>query len=111
MSPIALQGNEIITGRLPKERTRISPWALGAAGLGSGLFALVAVRLGVGSWMVLGSAFVIWCLSGWRFYFADSPSQRNVRILGYIFLSTGLLVGAAILAKIYLVALGPPWIL
>jgi hypothetical protein len=72
---------------------------------------LTAVRLGVGSWIVLGLAFVVWCLSGWRLFFAGSQDNRAVRVLGYIFLSTGLLVAAAIVVKLYLVVLGPPWIL
>jgi hypothetical protein len=59
--------------------------------------------------MILGGAFVVWCLSGWRLFFAASADSRGVRVLGYIFLSTGLLVAAAIVLKLYLIALGPAW--
>jgi hypothetical protein len=111
MRPIALGDSELITGQPLRRQMRMSRRALGAVGLGSGLIGLVAVRLGVGSWMVLGTAFVAWSFSGWQLFFADSGNHRAMRILGKIFLSTGLLVAAAILLKIYLMALGPAWVL
>jgi hypothetical protein len=111
MKPIAIQDGQLIAGQPLRRETRISPRALGAMGLGSGLIGLLAVGLGIGSWMVLGAAFVVWCVSGWRLFFANSGDDRRVRLLGYVFLSTALLVGAAIVLKLYLVALGPAWIL
>lgn len=77
--------------------------------MASGLIGLLAVILGIGSWMILAFAFVVWCVSGWRLFFADAADSRVVRFLGYIFLSTGLLVAAAIVLKLYLIALGPAW--
>jgi hypothetical protein len=111
MALIAFQRNDVITGRTPAIQMHFSPAALGGAGLASGIFSLVAVRLGFGSWMVLGTAFVVWCLSGWALLFAEKRGSGTLRILGYIFLATGLLTAAAIIAKAYLVALGPAWIL
>lgn len=111
MTPIAFREDGLIIERPSRPPIRMSPQALGVVGLGSGLSGLVAVWVGMGSWMVLGAAFVIWCFSGWRLFFADSSNERVVRVLGYVFLSTGLLVVAGIVLKLYLVALGPPWIL
>jgi hypothetical protein len=87
----------------------ISRRVLGALGLVSGIVGLIAVRLGRGSWVVPGIAFVIWCLSGWRLFFADARNNKTIRILGYVFLATGLLAAAAIMMKLYLLALGPAW--
>ena len=109
MKPMVFQEGELIVGPLSKPRTPISSRALGALGLGSGLIGLVSVALGMGSWMILGAAFVVWCFSGWGLFFADSGNNRDVRVLGYIFLSAGLLVAAAMALKLYLVALGPAW--
>ena len=109
MRPIVFRTHEVIARRGPNAWPRIAPSVLGGIGLASGVCAVIAVGLGVTSWMVFASAFVVWCLSGWRLFFADEGIRRNVRILGYVFLSTGLLVAAAIIAKLYLVALGPAW--
>jgi hypothetical protein len=48
-------------------------------------------------------------LSGWRLFFVDAGENRVVRNLGYVLLSSGLLVGAAIVLKLYLAALGSAW--
>jgi hypothetical protein len=111
MKPIAFGDSEPVTGRPFRRQLPLSRRALGAVGLGSGLLGLVAVEVGAGSWIVLGTAFVAWSFAGWQLFFADSRNHQTVRILGKIFLSTGLLVAAAILLKIYLIALGPAWVL
>ena|SRR5947209_20009320 len=109
MKPIAFQQNHLTTEARSRRQVGLAPRALGAIGFGSGVVGLVAVRLGIGSWMILGAAFVIWCFSGWRLFFPDSVSNGVVRALGYVFLSTGILVAAAIALNIYMALLGPSW--
>jgi hypothetical protein len=92
-----------------RPQVRVSPGALGAMGLVSGMVGFAAVRMGRGSWVVPGIAFVVWCLSGWRLFFADARGSKTIRILGYVFLAAGLLAAAAVMMKLYLVALGPAW--
>jgi hypothetical protein len=92
-----------------RRQAPISPPALGTIGLLSGLVGLAAFRLGRGSWLVPAIAFVVWSLSGWRLFFADSRNNRTIRVLGYVFLATALMAAAAVLIKLYLVALGPAW--
>jgi hypothetical protein len=108
-SSIALPESLQSTRGLSRQRKAVSRRALGAMGLGSGLIGLAAVILGFGSWLILGTALVVWCFSGWHLFFAGSRSNRVVRVLGYFFLSTGFLVAAAIVLKLYLLALGPAW--
>jgi hypothetical protein len=108
MTPASQNGQLI--GLLPlRRRMPISPRVLGAMGFVSGLVGFAAVRLGRGSWLVPGIAFVVWCVSGWQLFFADARNNRTIRILGYVFLSTGLLAAGAVLLKLYLIALGPAW--
>jgi|1185.fasta_scaffold220286_1 hypothetical protein len=108
MTP-ASQNGQLLSRLSVRRQMTISPRVLGAIGLVSGVVALVAARLGRGSWVVPGIAFVVWCLSGWQLFFADARNNRAIRILGYLFLATGLLVAAAVMVKLYLLALGPAW--
>jgi hypothetical protein len=87
----------------------VSVRTIGVIGLTSGVVALVAQRLAIGSWLVPGAAFVVWSLSGWRLFFNDARKSRPVRALGYVILSSGVVVAGAIVLKLYLAALGSAW--
>ena len=94
------------------ERLRsLSPEALGVAGLASGVLALGAVILGFPSWMLLGATLVVWALSGWALFFQPNPRPRLVSALGAFLVLSAALTAFAVLAGLYLRALGPSWIL
>lgn len=89
----------------------LSPRALGAIGLGDGLIALTIVALGSSSWMLLGAALVVWVLCGWAIFFRPRSRQPLINALGSILLLTAAVAALAVLSGLYLLALGPSWIL
>jgi hypothetical protein len=94
------------------ERLRgVSPEALGAAGLASGVIALGAVILGFSSWMLLGTTLVVWVLCGWALFFQPNPRPWLVSALGAFLVLSAAVTALAVLAGLYLRALGPSWIL
>lgn len=88
-----------------------SPRALGTIGFVSGLIALGAVILGVPSWMLLGTTLVVWILSGWALFFQARPSIPLVSALGAFLVASALATAIAVLLGLFLLALGPSWIL
>ena len=72
---------------LEKPRVGLPPWALGAAGLAAGLIAVSLVMTGSSSWMALGAA------------------------LGFLLLLSAATAALAVLSGLYLLFLGPSWIL
>jgi hypothetical protein len=89
----------------------MSPRALGFIGLAAGSIALAGVILGASSWMLLGTALVLWILAGWALFFLPKPRQPIVAALGSFLLLSAAVTALAVLAKLYLVALGPSWVL
>ena len=92
-------------------RRALPHWAPGSFGLMSGLIALAAVILESASWMVLGVALVIWILSGWAIYFGSRPLQPPIAALGSLLLISAAAAALAVLSGLYLLVLGPSWIL
>lgn len=88
-----------------------SPRMLGAIALVDGIFALTVVALGSSSWILLGIAVVVWILCGWAIYFRPRPRQPLIAALGSVLLWSAALVALAVLSGVYLLALGPSWIL
>lgn len=84
---------------------------LGAIALVDGIFALTVVALGSSSWILLGIAVVVWILCGWAIYFRPRPRQPLIAALGSVLLWSAALVALAVLSGVYLLALGPSWIL
>ncbi len=89
----------------------LSPRALGVIGLGSGLTALTIVVMGSSSWILLGTALVVWILCGWAIFFRPRPRHALVEALGLVLLLSAAVAALAVLSGVYLLALGPSWIL
>ncbi|MEO7823183.1 MAG: hypothetical protein ABIS15_06215 [Gemmatimonadaceae bacterium] len=87
------------------------PRTLGAVALLDGIFALTVVVLGSPSWILLGSLLVVWIVCGWAIYFRPRPRQPLIAALGSVLLWSAALVALAVLTGVYLLALGPSWIL
>ncbi len=94
-----------------ESHSSIPAWTLGAVGLAAGLMALIAVLTGSPSWMLLGCAVVVWATCGWAIYFRPRPRQHLVAALGSLLLASAALAALAVLSGLYLLALGPSWIL
>jgi ABC-type sulfate transport system permease component len=61
--------------------------------------------------MLLGTALVVWILSGWAIFFQTAPRRPVISALGTIMFASALAAAVAVLAGLYLAALGPSWIL
>ncbi|HEU4747018.1 MAG TPA: hypothetical protein VFS56_00855 [Gemmatimonadaceae bacterium] len=90
-------------------REGLPQWAPGLLGLAAGLVALIAVVMGSQSWMLLGSAVVVWTLSGWAIYVGPRPRQREMAILGSLLLLSAAAAALVVLSGLYLRILGPSW--
>jgi hypothetical protein len=101
-TPISVLGDQLRS---------LSPRSLGAIGLVSGLIGLAAVVLGFPSWMLLGTALVVWILSGWALFFRPGPDQPLVAAFGSFLVLSAAAAALAVLVGLYLLALGPSWIL
>jgi hypothetical protein len=88
---------------------RLSPNALGGIGLASGLAALAAVVLGFPSGLLLGTALVIWILSGWALFFQPNPPLALESKLGAVVILSAAVAAFTVLMGLYLLALGPSW--
>ena len=88
-----------------------SPRTLGAIALIDGVLALTAVALGSASWILLGTAVVVWIVCGWAIHFRPRPSQPLVAALGSVLLWSAVLAAVVVLTGVYLLALRPSWIL
>jgi len=89
----------------------VSPQVLGSIGLAAGLIAMALVILGASSWMLLGIALVVWILAGWALFFLPKPRQPVVAALGSFLLLSAAAAAVAVLLGLYLVMLGPSWVL
>ncbi len=92
-------------------RLSLSARTLGAIGLAVGLIALIAAVLGSPSWMLLGTALVVWILCGWGLFFRAGARDRRMAALGSVLLLSAALAALAVLSGVYMIALGPSWIL
>ena len=95
----------------PQPVWALSPRAAGVIALVDGLVALGAVAVGRASWIVMGLALIVWTLCGWSIYFRPQPSQRAVAVLGTVLLVSAGIAALAVLSGLYLLVLGPSWIL
>ena len=86
-------------------------WVPGSFGLVSGAIALASVVAGSTSWMILGVALVIWILAGWAIYFGSRPLPPAMAALGSLLLVSAAAAALAVLSGLYLLVLGPSWIL
>jgi len=81
----------------------------------SAFVALVAVFagiLGATSWIIPGTAYVIWCFSAWGILFGRaSRPGKAVRVLEGLIVATGFGIAIGILVALFSLALGSPWIL
>ena len=97
------------------------PWAESAVGISqrklatialvAGLVALTTVIAGSSSWILLGAALSVWSFCGWAIYFRPQPRQRAAAVLGSVLLVSAITAALAVLSGLYLLALGPSWIL
>ena len=84
---------------------------LGTVALAAGVVALTAVIAGVSSWILLGAALSVWSFCGWAIYFRPRPRQRAAILLGFALLASAITAALAVISALYLLALGPSWIL
>ena len=90
---------------------RLSPTTLGTTALAAGLVALTAVLAGASSWMILGAALAVWSVCGWAIYFRPHTPDRITAVLGAVLLLSAATATLVVLSGLYLLALGPSWIL
>jgi len=106
-----LKPRDTILTVLAGHAIRHSPPTLRLLGIGSGLVALAAVLLGAGSWILLGSMFVIWCYAGWAIFFGERARIAPAMLAAeYVLVASGLIVALGVLTGLYLIALGPSWV-
>lgn len=98
--------------RPPLPRSLVpSKRAVGITSIVSGLTALIATLTGRASWILLGACYVAWCYSGWGLYFAGRSFSGRLRMLEYVLVATGVAAALAVASALYLLALGPSWLL
>jgi hypothetical protein len=91
-------------------------WALssksaGVVALADGALTLGIVVVGRASWMLLAIALTVWIICGWSIYFRSAPRESGVARLGVVLLVTAGIAALAVLSEVYLLVLGPSWIL
>lgn len=96
---------------LTTHRAGLSQQALGRIALAAGVIALIAAATDKASWILLGAALAIWSVCGWAIYFRPRPRHPVAATLGSVLLISGVIAALAALSGIYLLALGPSWIL
>jgi hypothetical protein len=89
----------------------LSPQAAGVIALIDGIVTLAAVAFGADSWILMGIAVIVWIMCGWSIYFRPQPSQRVVALLGTLLLVSAGIAALTVLSGLYLLVLGPSWIL
>ena len=97
--------------RLTDSRGGLSPQSLGAISFAAGVVALAAAVAGSASWILLGAALAVWSICGWAMFFRARPNQRTVAILGSVLLLSAAIAALVAISGLYLLALGPSWIL
>ncbi len=103
--------DENVFSVLAAEARGFAPRRLAAVGGGSGAIALAAALLGVRSWIVPAAAFALWLFSGCALFFRARPTSRLVSIAALFLLMSGIVVALAVIVGLYLLALGPSWVL
>lgn len=89
----------------------LSPRRAGVIALVDGAVALTAVALGRASWILMGIALIVWIMCGWSIYFRPEPRPHVVAALGTVLLVSAGIAALAVLSGLYLLVLGPSWIL
>lgn len=89
----------------------LSQRKLATIALAAGVVAFTAVVAGSSSWILLGAALSVWSACGWAMYFRPRPRHPVAAVLGYVLLASTLSAAFAVLSALYLLALGPSWIL
>jgi len=88
-----------------------SPRTLGATAFAAGLIALSVSASGSPSWILLGAALAVWSFCGWAIYFRRRSLDRVSATLGSVLLLSAAAAALVVLSGLYLLALGPSWIL
>jgi len=105
-----MQAAETLSTRVQPVWTLSSP-AAGAIALADGVMTLTAVALSRASWILMGIALIVWIICGWSIYFRPRPEQPVVALLGSVLLASAGVVALGVLSALYLLVLGPSWIL
>jgi hypothetical protein len=89
----------------------LSSKAAGVIALIDGLLTLGVVAVGRASWMLMATALIVWIVCGWSIYFRYAPRDSLVAKLGVVLLASASIAAIAVLSGLYLLVLGPSWIL
>jgi hypothetical protein len=89
----------------------VSSRAAGVVALADGVITLAAVAFGRSSWILMGIALVVWIMCGWSIYFQPRPTHPAVALLGTALLISAGIAALVVLSGLYLLVLGPSWIL
>ena len=89
----------------------LSSPAAGVIALVDGAVALAAVATGRASWILMGIAVIVWIMCGWSIYFRPAPRQPALAVLGTVLLVSAGIAALTVLSGLYLLVLGPSWIL
>ena len=88
-----------------------SPRFLGGVSLASGGVALALVLSGFGSAILLGATMIPWILCGRAIHLDPERTSARDRLLAGALMWSAAAAALAVVAKLYLLALGPSWIL
>jgi hypothetical protein len=61
--------------------------------------------------MVMAIALILWIVCGWSIYFRSARPESAVARLGAVLLASAGIAALAVLSGLYLLVLGPSWIL
>lgn len=85
--------------------------AAGVIALLDGVIVLAVVALGSPSWIFMGIGLFVWIICGWSIYFRPRPGQPLIAALGTVLLVSAGIAALTVLSGLYLLVLGPSWIL
>lgn len=88
-----------------------SPGFLGALSLGTGAAALAVVLSNFGSSIVLGALMVPWILCGRGLFVDPGNTSRANQLIGNVLFWSAAATALVVLSELYMLALGPSWIL
>ena len=89
----------------------LSSKSAGVLALADGALTLGIVVVGRASWILMAIALTVWIVCGWSIYFRSAPRESAVARLGVVLLASAAIAALAVLSGLYLLVLGPSWIL